>query len=632
MTARRFFGLRLRFLSAGVLLTLTTVATAAWTLYVLSSLASDAAATVRDADELTAATAAISSALEREDDALLVVLGGASWGHTLLSSARTVTDRAVRRLDAGSVAQQRSAFALRGMVSEYRQAVDSVVRVPGGQLLDRYYQDVNPLLREAVAGVAKSRDVRFEEARAATAKARDDVTRARNVVLLIAALAFGISAFVAHRLARHVLIPLRELADAAAAIRDGQFETRVRVGPSDEIGKVAEVFNEMTHKLGEFHRSNLGEILRAKRALEATMQALPDAVLLLDDQGRVAARNPRADQLFDELKVATPDTVEQLGKALGLHATAFGEALVRQQAFDRAALDVALRVGTNAGMRRLLPRIVPLSSGQEQSGSVLVLSDVTQLARLDEMRSELVALASHELRTPVTTLRMSLLMLREMSERLDRRVQELVRNALGGVDLLAETVDELLDMTRIEAGALMLNTEPVDMTDLAHEVVERNRERAEELGISLCVDAPGEAAVVVGDAARLRIVMDNLINNSLKYTLRGGAIRLSLRARHDAAASWLSVAVVDSGTGIPKELEARVFEKFFRVEHHRSDREEAPRGSGIGLYLCKEIVELHGGKIRCETPASKRGACFVFEMPMHQPQLLTSHYDANRLV
>lgn len=295
--------LRMRFLSTGVLLTLTTVAAAAWTLFVLSRLASSAAATVHETDELTATTAAISSAIEREDDALLVILGGANWGQALLGSARTVTDHALRKLaqDSGSEAQQRSAVEVRSLVREYRQAVDSIVQVTGGHLLERYYQEANPLLREAVAGVAKSRDIRFEEARAATAKARDEVTRERDVVLIIAALALTISAVVALRLARHVLMPLRELANAAAAIRDGNFETRVRVSSADEIGDVSEAFNEMTGRLAEFYRSNLGEILRAKRALEATMRALPDAVFLIDDQDRIAATNPHADQLFAEL-------------------------------------------------------------------------------------------------------------------------------------------------------------------------------------------------------------------------------------------------------------------------------------------------------------------------------------------
>lgn len=613
MTRRRRFGLRLRFLSAGVLLTLTTVAAAAWTLWVLSRLAASAAATVRDTDELTATTAAVASALEREDDALLVILGGATSGRESLANARAVTDRAVTRLahGASSEPQRRIALKVQNLVNEYRRAVDSVVAAPGGHLLERYHRDANPLLRDAVASVTKSRDQRFEEARAVTERARDEVTQARSVVVLIATLAVFIGALVALRLARHVLLPLRELAGAAAAIRDGAFDTRVVAKPADEIGDVSEAFNEMTRRLAEFHRSNLGEVLRAKRALEATMRALPDAVLLIDDRGQIAATNPEANRLFDELGLSAPTTVEGLGMALGADVTPFREALARQQSFDRVALDSALRVERGDVVRRLLPRIVPLGPDDEQAGAVLVLSDVTQLARLDEMRSELVALASHELRTPLTTLRMSLLMLREVGARLDGQARDLVNNALSGVDLLGETVDELLDVTRIEAGALRLNRESVDLAKLARDVAERNRARAEELGLRLGVQVTSEVGAALGDAARLRIVVDNVINNSLKYTGRGGLIDVSVSAR----SGCVEVSITDSGSGIPREFEARVFEKFFRVEHQRSAREEAPRGAGIGLYLCKQIVELHGGRIRCETPPSGRGARIVFDIP-----------------
>jgi NtrC-family two-component system sensor histidine kinase KinB len=518
---------------------------------------------------------------------------------------------------------------IRSLVRDYREAVDSVVQEPGGHLLNRYYQFANPLLRAAVAGVAKQRDLRFEEARTATAKARDDATRARSIVLLIAALAVAISIVVALRLARHVLLPLRELASAAAAIRDGQFETRVRVESTDEIGDVSEVFNEMSRRLGEFHQSNLGEVLRAKRALEATLRALPDAVLLVDGQGNVAATNPQAKQLLAQLRICAPLTAQRIADGFGQQAHAFCEALVSQRAFDRVSLEAAFRLESGTGVRRVLPRVVPLASDDGHGGGVVVvLSDVTQLARLDEMRSELVALASHELRTPVTTLRMSLLMLREMAERLDQRAQALLKNALGGVDLLAETVDEVLDMTRIEAGALMLNTEPIDLVKLTREAVERNRERADELGIRLSIYTQTQPAVVVGDAARLRIVLDNLLSNALKYTPRTGEIRVRVWARLEGRGG-VEVSVADTGSGIPREFESRVFEKFFRVEHHRSNCEEAPRGSGIGLYLCKEIVELHGGHIYCKATESGRGTCVAFEVPLSKHLASASHIDVN---
>jgi NtrC-family two-component system sensor histidine kinase KinB len=621
MTRKRFLGLRVRFVGAGVLLVLTTAAAAAWTLLVLSHLATVAETTVRDTDEATATSAAVSSALEREDDALLVILGGVTTGYASLSEARAVTDTALARMkqDSSSQEETRVASEVEASIIRYRQAVDSVIVAPGGQPLERYHREANPLLRRAVTEVGKARDERFEEARAATSVARDEVTRARNVVVLIAVFAVAIAAVVALRLARHVILPMRQLAQAARAVRDGNFETHAVMRPADEIGDVSEAFHDMTCRLAEFHRSNLGEVLRAKRTLEATIRALPDAVLLIDGTGRVAAKNPEADRLFEGLQLPASATADDVASALGAGATAFREALVRQGPFDQLTLESALRVKIRGDVHRFLPRIVPLAPEDGHSGVVLVLSDVTQLTRLDEMRAELVAVASHELRTPVTTLRMSLLMLCEMTEKMDARVRDLVSNALGGVDLLGETVDELLDMTRIEAGRLKLNVDTVDLIDLIREIASRNRARAEELGLRLEVHSAFGLPAIVGDRAQLRIVLDNIINNSLKYTPRGGSIEIRVAPRSNGEPSSVEVAVTDSGCGIPTEFRLRAFDKFFRVEHYRPGSEEAPHGSGIGLYLCKEIVELHGGNIRCETPEQGHGTQIVFDLPARGP-------------
>jgi hypothetical protein len=164
MTRRRLFGLRARFLGAGSLLVLTTIAASAWTLFVRSSLATVAETTVRDTDETTAAAAGVASALEREDDALLVVLGGATGGSDSLTQARIITDRARDRLgqDLSSDAHQPLASELRTLVLNYRKAVDAIVVDPGPEPLERYHREANPPLRAAVAAVSRARDQRFE--------------------------------------------------------------------------------------------------------------------------------------------------------------------------------------------------------------------------------------------------------------------------------------------------------------------------------------------------------------------------------------------------------------------------------------------------------------------------------------
>jgi signal transduction histidine kinase len=243
-----------------------------------------------------------------------------------------------------------------------------------------------------------------------------------------------------------------------------------------------------------------------------------------------------------------------------------------------------------------------------------VLADVTTLARLDALRSELVAVASHELKTPLTSLRMDLLLLRERADNLTTRQIEILTAAVQAVEELAETIDELLDLTRIEAGQLRLQRELVDLQVVMEQAARSLRPRFEDAAVRLRVIHEAPTALVQGDAARLRIVFLNLLDNALKYTPAGGEVEVHLASSNDAP-PHLRISVTDTGPGVPEAFRERIFEKFFRVEHHQEGEAKEVRGAGIGLYLCRQIVEAHGGSISCESSANGRGTRFVIDLP-----------------
>jgi signal transduction histidine kinase len=356
------------------------------------------------------------------------------------------------------------------------------------------------------------------------------------------------------------------------------------------------------------------EVVRARKATVAVLRAVPDAVVWIEDQ-RVSSMNNAAEALFRRAGLARPTTLDEF-VAIAKPPARLRDAMLGRQPLEGHGLDAAFPVESAGEIRRILPRTVPLATGDSADGVLVVLTDVTDLARLDEMRSDLVAAASHELRTPTTTLRMSLLMLREGAGELAPRMRDLIDTALVGVQQLLETVDELLDMTRIEAGQMRLSPEPLYLQEVVREAADRSRARADELGLQLQVRVLGSQRAVLGDRARLRIVVDNLVRNALKYTPVGGTIELTVSSPGSALSGGVvELAVTDSGRGVPEEFRSRVFEKFFRVEHYRPGGEREPRGAGIGLYLCKEIVGLHGGTIRCEAAPTGRGSRFVIALP-----------------
>jgi signal transduction histidine kinase len=242
-----------------------------------------------------------------------------------------------------------------------------------------------------------------------------------------------------------------------------------------------------------------------------------------------------------------------------------------------------------------------------------VLADVTTLARLDELRSELVAVASHQLKTPLTSLRMNLLLLRERADNLTARQAEILAAAVLAAEELAETIDELLDLTRIEAGQLRLQRERVDLDVLIEQAAHSLRPRFEDAAIRLRIFHETPVIVANGDAARLRIVFLNLLDNALKYTPPGGEVKVRLTSSNDAPPR-LRIVVSDSGPGVPAEFRERIFEKFFRVEHHQEGEGKGAHGAGIGLYLCRQIVEAHGGSMHCESGADGGGTQFVIRL------------------
>ena len=452
-----------------------------------------------------------------------------------------------------------------------------------------------------------------------------DALRECLIVAGGAAAALALSAAVLLRLARSVLGPIRELAAAVDAVRRDDLDRRVRVRSGDELGRLAEGFNRMAETLADYRRSSLGELLLAKATLEATLEALPNAVIVVDPEGRVVSTNALALEILRETGGDWATRVQGLG--LGADAVRLVEEVLRGGGprDPRPDLGRALSMKVKGpGPRKMLLTVAPIREfAPQRPGAALVLDDVTEFARLDELRSELVAVASHELKTPLTTLRMNLLLLQERADMLDARQKEILAAAIRGLEELAATVDELLDLTRIEAGQLRLLEERVDLDALVRQTAQSLRPRFEDAEIRLRLIHGAPAATVRGDAARLRVVLANLLVNALKYTPRGGEVVVHLACPQDAAGAagrFVQIAVTDTGPGVPPEYRERVFEKFFRVEHQRPGGSEGVRGAGIGLYLCRQIIEAHGGSIRLQAGENGRGAHVVIRLEHRQEE------------
>jgi len=581
----RTLQLKTRLSIAGSLLIAMTLGIGLWSVTAFRRVSRVVRNTVAENERVTTATTKLANALEREDDALLLVLNHSPTGPAELQRRREAVDDALTRI---------SEPALLDEVHTYQKAVDALAAdadSPGTHV--RYYDQINVLLRRVVASTNEIRDQHFSSSQSVAEWAAAQSTRSMQIVATISGVALLLLVLVVIHLARVVMLPIDEMTRAVQAIRQGDFSQRVATRRDDELGRLGAGLSRMADELEEFRRTNIGEVIHAKETLEATLGAFPDAVLVIDEDRNVSAANPRAQSALP-LPEATRAAVD--------------EVLRTGQATDaKVDLTKTVELAIDGQPRRLLPRIVPIARGR---GAVLVLSDVTELARLDEMRLELVAVASHELRTPLTTMRMTLSMLQEHAAGYGVRDRELVSTAMGGVEQLSVLVDEFLDLTRIEAGQLRLQMTRFALRDLVDRAMKTAVPSYEQAGVKLEVshgtDLPPS---ITADQARLAMVVSNLLSNAAKYTPPGGRVLLATSMQY----GQITLEVSDSGPGIPPEFRERVFDRFFRVEHAR-DSVPSSAGVGIGLYIARQVIEAHGGTIRCdEGPLG--GARFTVTVP-----------------
>ncbi len=352
-------------------------------------------------------------------------------------------------------------------------------------------------------------------------------------------------------------------------------------------GELQDIRHEMEAQAQEHQREHL--------SLSALIHVTSDALILLDTEGRVTFMNDVARSLFG--------AHEESG--IWLYTLKWGyelQALVEQAThFGEPIGDTIVK-----GDRAFAVRVHPLQKGT-QLGTLIAMSETTELQRLGRVRREFVANISHELRTPVATLQ--LLAETLTPETLDDKkvTEELVSRMHSQIDLLRQLGDELMELALIESGQSPIKLVESPATELVDKAVEPLRPQAERKGITLTVAVPDDLRVLA-DPEGIRKVIRNLVHNAIKFTSTCGHIEVHAQATGDN----VEFSVEDNGCGIASKDLSRIFERFYKVDRARTPGES--RGTGLGLAISKHIVEGHGGKIGATSQAGK-GSRFYFTLP-----------------
>jgi NtrC-family two-component system sensor histidine kinase KinB len=434
------------------------------------------------------------------------------------------------------------------------------------------------------------------------AQARERALWVASLLGLVGLAVLGIGFITAHGIARRFGAPIEALAKAADNIGRGNFEVTLPISPAEEMNLLTRRFGIMAESLRQHQVTNVDELLAGQQRLQAVLDSIDDGLLMIDRQGRLEHLNPVAQRQlgWDE---------DRLGQGLGeaLQRPELDEQLyltLRGGTLERAPEDLEIEVD---GESRLLTySLTPVSHTKGHIlGAVMVLHDVTEQRAFERVRSEFVLRASHELRTPVTGMHMAFGLFRERAKfPADSRESDLLDTVNEEMQRLMQLINDLLNFSRYQNGLQKLTLAPCSIDELLEHARLRFQDQAQDKGIILSIEAEEPLPRLHADRVQLERVLDNLLDNALRHTPENGLIRLQAR-RHGER---VIISVEDNGEGIAYGQQGRIFEPFVQVGRKKG-------GAGLGLALCKEIVQLHGGRMGVYSRPGQ-GTQFYMALPL----------------
>jgi len=395
------------------------------------------------------------------------------------------------------------------------------------------------------------------------------------------------------RTARH----LRGVQRFADALAEGDMREFRVAGPD------AEVWERCARSLSRMAEEIASQNVRerdARERLEAVIGAVEEGFLVVGPDERIHFANQRLAALFE-----VPGPVTHERPLLEVVREMPVVEAVRSALAGRAATG---EVETTPSSRRLRFRAAPVPVRDKAMGAVAVFRDVTEIRRAEAARRDFLANASHELKTPLASVRGYAELLVDRGTR-DPSINRSTEAILSNAKRLTALVDDLLELSRIESGGIALATDRFDAADAARHAIRDLEPRFEAKALEASVTVSGDATWVVGDRRALDQVLLNLLDNAIKYSESDGEVRIEVGP--GSRSDRLRIAVVDTGVGISHKHQPRIFERFYRVDPGRS---RSLGGTGLGLAIVKHLVQGMGGRIEVESEPG-RGSRFWFELP-----------------
>ena len=548
--------------------------------------------------------------LERQDSAATFFLAGQTEKARTQYQANRPLFEAAYQIEAHNITEageREIADDIGRRFTDYQKKIETLLYanppLPSAQARIYYFTVLEPDFKRLKQRAQDVLNLNQEAIVRANEQAKMEAWRASRVGEAVTAGAFGLAILFAVWTTRAALSPLRSLARQAEEIGLGHLNQKILLNRSDEIGALAASFNDMTDKLREARKREAERLKRAERMSDAALESLYDPVVVTDAAGKIAHLNPAAEDLFGSADSAKGRAVSQL------NAPRLAEAVhraVSQERVSAAEDEAGLVIQDHAGTERAYRlRASPMRDEEGTLlGAVAVLEDITRLRELDRMKTEFIGVASHELRTPVTSLLLSVQLLQEGAVgELSADQREVVAAQREDLERLERMMRDLLDITRLEAGVTLPRFATVPAAEMAQYAFESVHSQADAKGVTFTLDAQANLPAVRADHSQIQRVLVNLLNNAIRHTDAGGAVTLSAKP----TAGGIEFSVADTGAGIPPEHLPHIFDRFMQVPG-------ATRGgAGLGLSIAQNIIKAHHSEITAESEL-KRGSRFAFTL------------------
>lgn len=406
--------------------------------------------------------------------------------------------------------------------------------------------------------------------------------------------------------------PIRALKESIMQIANKNYSERIHFENNSEFGEVAKSFNSMAQKLEEYDNSNLAKLMIEKRRVESLIDKMHDPVIGLDENMKVIFTNEEANQI---LGLSATQLIGFEAKDLALKNDLIRE-LIKDIDDNGIGVDKvnlkAMKIfanGKESYFEKDIQHISIIPTGEKHSkiiGHVILLRNVTEYKELDSAKTNFIATVSHEFKTPISSIKMSLQLLEnEHIGKLNDEQSNLLEGIKDDTNRLLKITGELLNMTQLESGNIQLSILPVDPKEIVQYAVNATKVQADQKQIKIDIDMPENLSKIQADNEKTAWVITNLISNAIRYSYDNSVINLSVKE----TSKHVKISVKDTGQGIAPQYKDKIFERYFRVPGTKKE------GTGLGLAISKEFIEAQGGQISVE---SEFGAGSTFTLTLNK--------------